>query len=70
MADPIRKFECETIAFSGLKTSATKVEIAEVPGAIIRRSRQKAGPDKTQTKVIVLRLIEFFERDPVGFGDL
>lgn len=70
MADKTRTFEGETIAHAGLTPPATKVEAGEIPGAATPRLRRKEGPDKTQNRVIVLRLIKFFEQDPAGFGDL
>jgi hypothetical protein len=69
MADPTRKFESETIALSGLKSVVEKTETGEIRSAGSRKSRHKEGRDKAQRKVIVLRLIEYFEQDPSGLGE-
>jgi hypothetical protein len=63
MADPIRKFESETIGLSGLQPVRAKSETRDLDGAGSGTSRRKERRDKPQIKAIVLRLIDYFEQD-------
>jgi hypothetical protein len=70
MGEPYRKFESETIGLSGLQPATSKQDPRDIDGGALRRVRRSEGHDEAQRRVIILRLIEFFEEGPSGPGDL